>query len=120
MINITGPAGGSTVRGLVINQTNAGHAFVVGFSIASSNNTISGTTPGAVNVIAGTGDGILLSGAVPGGGKNNVVQGNRIGTNAAGTAALGNLFGIVTNNGGGSNLIGGSVAGAGNLISGNG
>src|SRR5258706_11118120 len=42
MINITGPAGGSTVRGLVINQTNAGHAIAVGFSIASSNNTITG------------------------------------------------------------------------------
>src|SRR5262245_50567294 len=39
MINILGPAGGSTVRGLVINETNAGHAIAVN---ASSNNTITG------------------------------------------------------------------------------
>ena len=62
MINITGPAGGSTVRGLVINQTNGGNAFVVGFSIASSNNTITGNFIG----LDPTGTTVPGSGPAPG------------------------------------------------------
>ena len=46
------------------------------------------------------------------------MQGNFIGTNAAGTAALGNSEdGILVNSS--SDTIGGTTAGAGNLISGN-
>jgi hypothetical protein len=48
-----------------------------------------------------------------------VVQGNFIGTDAAGNNALGNLVGGIYFYGSGSNTIGGAVAGAGNLISGN-
>ena len=47
-----------------------------------------------------------------------VVQGNRIGTNAAGTAAIPNNVGVNIN--AGSAQIGGTAAGQGNLISGNG
>ncbi len=80
----------------------------------SSNNTIGGTTAAARNVVSGNATGIDV------GGNGNVVQGNFIGTNATGTSALNNngngvvLQGVFTNN-----LIGGTAAGAGNLISGN-
>ena len=53
---------------------------------------------------------------IPGAVTNNFVQGNLIGTNAAGTAALANLDGIQIQ--GSSNLIGGN-ANARNVISGN-
>src|SRR5262249_58480874 len=117
-------ATGSVIQGNYFGTNASGTAAlsgsVNGICVLSNGNTIGGTAPGAGNVIAtGDADGIFMSGAVPGGGSNNTIQGNRIGTNAAGTAALGNLFGIVTNNGSGDNLVGGSVAGAGNLISGN-
>ena len=51
---------------------------------------------------------------------NNIIQGNYIGTNAAGTAASGNsVYGLWINNVA-NNAIGGTVAGTRNIISGNG
>ena len=51
----------------------------------------------------------------------NVVQGNWIGTNSSGAAGLGNhRTGITIQQGASGNLIGGTAAGAGNVISGNG
>src|SRR5262249_26276854 len=47
----------------------------------------------------------------------SVIQNNFIGTNVAGTAALGNFDGITIT--GTANTVGGTAAGAGNLISGN-
>jgi hypothetical protein len=85
---------------------------------SASGNTIGGTTAGARNVISGNeGNGIAFQN-----GNNNVVQGNYIGTNAAGTAAVPN--GQVTgwgglSLGGTNNQIGGTAAGAGNVMSGN-
>jgi hypothetical protein len=83
----------------------------------SHDNLIGGPGPGQGNLIAGnTGDGINLPAADN---THNSVQGNRIGTNAAGTAPLGNGgFGVLIY-GGSSNLIGGSRPGEGNIISGN-
>jgi hypothetical protein len=52
-------------------------------------------------------------------GDDNTLQGNRVGTNADGTAALPNGDGINVE-GGDDNLIGGTGEGEGNLISGNG
>ena len=52
-------------------------------------------------------------------GDGNNVQGNFIGTNAAGTSALGNASGGVFV-AGANNVIGGTTAGARNIISGNG
>jgi CSLREA domain-containing protein len=49
----------------------------------------------------------------------NIVRGNRIGTNASGTAALGNGYNGVTLDGAPGNLVGGVGEGMGNLISGN-
>ena len=91
--------------------------------IGSSDNTIGGTVAGSGNVISGnTGDGILIYGS---GATGNLVEGNYIGTNAAGTAALANTGGGVQITGGATNnTIGGITAtpgtGAGNVISGNG
>ena len=94
----------------------------VGIFVSSNNNTIGGTASGAGNVIGNTQVAILIDGSA-GGGSNNFVQGNRIGTNSAGTAALGNVTGIGVGSGvipgGSNNTIGGSLPGAGNLISGN-
>ena len=86
--------------------------------LKSSLNTIGGITADLRNIISGNeGPGINIEteAGVPGG--NNIVRGNRIGTNAAGTAALPNESGVRLNNN--NNLVGGVVAGAGNLISGN-
>ncbi|MGB7538482.1 MAG: CSLREA domain-containing protein [Anaerolineales bacterium] len=70
---------------------------------------------GAENVISGNrsqGISILTS--------HHVIQGNLIGTNAAGTAAIPNDWeGIGVSGGGHENLIGGAEAGRGNIISGN-
>jgi hypothetical protein len=89
-----------------------------GVEVAASGAIIGGTVPAARNVISGNtqaaGDtGVLIDKGASG----VVVQGNYIGTNAAGTAALGNWAGVAVS---GSNVtIGGTVAGARNLISGN-
>jgi len=79
--------------------------------------TVGGTTDTARNVISGNnGNGIFLDGSR--GGNSSVVQGNYIGLNAAGTSDLGNAqTGIVVSSA--NNLIGGTAAGAGNVISGN-
>jgi hypothetical protein len=78
----------------------------------ASNNTIGGT---AGNTISKNGtNGVEISGAATTG---NVVQGNRIGTDAGGTNALANAGSGVFINGAPSNTIGG--AGAGNVISAN-
>ena len=90
---------------------------VAGIALVAANaNQIGGANAGAGNVISGNlQSGVeLVSNAV-----HNVIQGNLIGVNAAGTGALSNgLDGIVLN-GASSNLIGGTVSGARNIISGN-
>ena len=103
-----------------------------GVEIDSSNsNKIGGTTATARNVISGNGnDGVLI-----GAGSKNVVAGNYIGTNLVGIAPIGGIpandpRGNVGNGveitsgagntiGGTSDIIDGTIAGAGNLISGN-
>jgi CSLREA domain-containing protein len=77
---------------------------------------IGGTTAGARNVISGgiSGYGILVDGA-----NNAVIQGNFIGTDKAGEVGLGNGDGINLTSGASGNTIGGVVAGARNVISGN-
>ncbi|MES2356469.1 MAG: DUF4347 domain-containing protein [Pseudomonadota bacterium] len=142
-LTLTSGAAGSTITGLIINRftsdgiyingsssitvqgnyigTDASSASGIGntgngINVASSTNiTIGGTTVATRNVISGnTGNGIMLSG-----GNGYRVTGNYIGTNVAGTAALGNEVNgvdIVTTN---NSIIGSAVAGGGNLISGN-
>jgi titin len=80
----------------------------------ASGNIVGGTTAGTANVISGNQNGILLlTGA-----NGNFVQGNFIGTNSAGAAAIANGNGIHVD-GAPSNTIGGTAVGAGNVIAGN-
>ena len=81
-------------------------------------NTVGGVTPGAGNVIAANGlGGTGPQAGVALNGPRNIVQGNFIGTNAAGSSALGNSTGVAI--GGEDNVIGGAAPGARNVISGN-
>ncbi len=85
----------------------------------SSDNTIGGTTPGARNIISGNGANGIALGQSPG---PNLIQGNFIGVSAAG-GPLGNtghgvLLSVVSGVDG--NTIGGTAAGAGNVIAFNG
>ncbi|HXG10778.1 MAG TPA: Calx-beta domain-containing protein, partial [Gemmataceae bacterium] len=85
---------------------------------SAANNTIGGTTAGARNVISGNdGNGIRIVGSTA---MNNLVQGNFIGTDSSGTLFLGNGGSGVLIDGAPDNLIGGTAAGARNIISGNG
>ena len=92
-----------------------------------TNSTIGGTAPADRNLISGGADGggIFINAFAPSFSSGNVVQGNYIGTNAAGTAVPPNpgsqpqVVGILVGVNGTNNLIGGTAAGAGNLISGN-
>ncbi|HSN76213.1 MAG TPA: clostripain-related cysteine peptidase [Anaerolineae bacterium] len=85
---------------------------------ASSNAVGDGTSAGR-NVISGnTFDGVHLLGSTT---VSNTVQGNFIGSNAGGTAALPNtLHGVELSAGANNNLVGGDrLSGEGNLLSGN-
>lgn len=110
---------GATIQGNFIGTNAAGtNASLNGGGIIiedASNVTIGGTTAGARNLVSGSNPGIEVQGA---GATGLTIEGNYVGTNAAGTASLANSFGIgivavphVT--------IGGTALGAGNLISGN-
>ena len=131
---------GNTFQGVAISDPNTGGNIVAGNYIGldptgatampngyagvdifggSYGNTVGGTASGARNVISGNTDqGVSISsnGAVA-----NVVLGNFIGLNAAGTTAIPNGgAGVGIFLGAQSNLIGGRVASARNIISGNG
>jgi CSLREA domain-containing protein len=86
-----------------------GNGAVIGGAAAGEGNVISGQSTDAFDA------GITASGAAFG----TQIVGNLIGTNAAGTADLGNTMGIELVGGSDNTLIGGTAAGAGNLISGN-
>ncbi len=85
-----------------------------GINLASAGNTIGGTSTQARNIIAANQrDGVTISSDA------NLVAGNLIGT-TTGSDQYGNTaFGILIN-GGGANTLGGTAAGAGNVVSGNG
>ena len=137
-------ATGNLLTGNLIGTDSTGKVAIgnqYGVLVASPNNTIGGTASGLGNLISGnvgpmadTGTGILFEGQAQG----NLVEGNKIGTNLAGTSAVipggfttpltySNVYGIYfgtppkgsTSDNTTQETIGGSVAGAGNLISGN-
>jgi len=97
--------------------------------LLSTLNRIGGREPGEGNVISGNGlrgipdkrgpigFGVEIKGASANG---NILLGNLIGTDVTGTAAIGNFAGGILVNGASDTRIGGAVAGAGNVISGNG
>jgi hypothetical protein len=94
---------GNAITGVLINFT--------------ANNRIGGSAPAQRNVISGNNNtGVRAIGPSATG---NLIQGNYIGTDKNGTAALGNTFwGVDINSP--ANTLGGTNAGAGNIISGNG
>jgi len=109
-------ATGNKVEGNYIGTDAAGSAALGNltgvFIVFAPGNTIGGTASGARNVISGNnGFGVVLEGA------GNKVEGNYIGTDATGSAALGNFDGVGIN--APSNTIGGTASGARNVISGN-
>lgn len=126
---------GNTASGIIINAANgtfvqanrigtnaAGSAAVANsqagvYSFAGSQNTtIGGTNAIARNIISGNaGDGIDLNGV-----SLTTVQGNYIGTDVTGLIARPNgAAGVALFNGAASNIVGGTLPGAGNVVSGN-
>src|SRR5207244_4065761 len=83
----------------------------------SARTHIGGTAAGEGNLISGNGRGITLNGANV---TDSVIEGNFVGTNAAGTATIspGTQEGILIS-AAPRTIIGGTAPGAGNLISGN-
>ena len=121
-IEITGAAStGNVVVGNYIGTNAAGTAALgnsgdgVEIDSGASSNMISGPA-GAGNIISGNaGDGIFISG-----GNDNQIDGNYIGTDVTGTVALANADEGIEIYLGTGNTVGGTGAGAGNVISGNG
>lgn len=124
-IRITGTSSNNVIRGNYIGTNAAGNAALPnrdnGITVFSPSNRIGGTAAGAGNVISGNrADGIRISGAA-----NNVVEGNRVGTDPAGASAIGNgQFGTAGTAGirvlaSTNTVIGGTIAAAQNLVSGN-
>ena len=108
-------AAGNIVAGNFIG-TDAAGKLALGNHNAGVTITGSGNLIGASNVISGNlHDGIFLTGGAGG----NLVQGNLIGLSAAGTNALPNGVNGIYISGASSNTIGGVVAAARNVISGN-
>ena len=118
---ISGTTMGNIVQGNYIgtDKTGAGALGNHGMGIlvsTASNNRIGGSRSGSGNVISANGFwGVYLGEAT-----GTVVQGNYIGTDSSGTRPLGNHGpGVELNNGAENNTIGGTKAGAGNVISAN-
>jgi parallel beta-helix repeat protein len=117
---------GNTYYGLTLNNTsgdvaanNTVGANAAGTADVGDTNGLffdSGANGNSVvdNVLSGCEFGVDLTG-----GAGNVLQGNFIGTNAAGTAALENSDGVNITSPAGGNTVGGTTAAARNVISGN-
>ena len=99
--------------------------------VGSSHNTVGGTTAADRDVISGNSTGVFVVGTGGTGGagvgsSGNVIDGDFIGTDATGTGAVPNagsginFYGNAGGDATGGNTIGGTAAGAGNVISGNG
>lgn len=118
---------GQLVQGNLIGTNQDGTAPLSGSSAgitinSVANITIGGTTPAARNIISGNGtEGVASHGIVlaPFNSSNCLIQGNYIGTNVTGTSAIRNAGHGVLIVGTKNNTVGGVVAGARNLISGN-
>ena len=88
-------------------------------SSSASGNTIGGTAQGAGNLISGNLQGGISIAGFNGGGMNNLVQGNKIGTDFTGTLKLPNLVDGVAIINAADNTIGGPAQDAANVIAGN-
>ncbi|MDH3292758.1 MAG: CSLREA domain-containing protein [Acidimicrobiia bacterium] len=108
-------ASGATITGTMVgleaDGTSGAGNTDVGIAVFAGGTTIGGTGAGEGNVISLNWEGIEINSS------NNVIQGNKIGTASDGTTNRGNdtSDGIEIQSGTG-NLIGGTAAGAGNVI----
>jgi hypothetical protein len=104
----------NTIKGLAVVNCNAG----VNIHAGAQHNTIGGSAEPEPerNVISANDVGVVISGA---GTDGNVVGGNYIGTDDAGTFAIANRVGVFIADGAQDNTIGGSTPGERNIISGN-
>ena len=120
---LTGTAVTNTLGNNKIGTTVTGNTAMPnggdGVFIQSPRNKIGGNLPSLSNLISGnTKTGITLSGV---GASSNVIEGNFVGTNAAGTAAVPNVSDGIRVINAARNRIGSATdAAAGNVISGNG
>ncbi|MBI1917437.1 MAG: right-handed parallel beta-helix repeat-containing protein [Planctomycetes bacterium] len=115
-------AAGSLVAGNLIGTNAAGTAALGndgGIRINSAGNTVGGTTAAVRNIISGNNNfGIALE---FGGATGNIIEGNLLGTDLAGTGTLGNVNqGVIVTATAADNTIGGTASGAGNTIAFNG
>ncbi|NOS69186.1 MAG: hypothetical protein HOP33_04570, partial [Verrucomicrobia bacterium] len=115
---------GNEIAGNYIGLNAAGTAAPNGWSGVqlyggAQANVIGGSSVGAGNVISGNSfQGVLLTGTNTSG---NVIAGNYIGLNPAGSGAIGNGWsGLEIYGAPASNVVGGTVTGSRNVISGNG
>jgi hypothetical protein len=104
---INGAGGGSTAPSIIID---CGGAAIDGFTVTSAGNTIRDLS------IVNCADGIYINTEAA---DTNLVAGNWIGLNPSGTVVANILQGVLINNGGDGNTIGGSTAADRNVISGN-
>ncbi|MBW6481045.1 MAG: hypothetical protein K0B37_16570, partial [Bacteroidales bacterium] len=89
----------------------------IGIAVRSSLNVIGGDTPEARNIISGNSfAGIFFSGVSS---TQNLVKGNYIGLNAAGTNPIPNQIGVSFMFGSNGNIVGGELVSSRNIISGN-
>ena len=100
----------------VTGRNSLGNHFAGVEIIGMGGNQIGGTNAGDGNVLSGN---VLDGIALTGGTAKNLIQGNLIGLSAAGTTALRNGQNGISINGGVSNTVGGTIASARNVISGN-
>ncbi len=113
---------GNSVQGNYIGTDPTGSTALLNtqhgvYVTGGSDNAIGGVSAGAGNVISGnSGCGVWITGTAS---TNTKLQGNLIGTNAAGSAAMPNTTGVYLSAATSGNTIGGAETGARNVISGN-
>lgn len=117
-ILITDGSSNNTISGNFIGVNVAGTAssfvgtsFAVYVESASNANTIGGTAPDARNLLSGNGEIVYVWGS-----NDTVIQGNYINIDKDGAVALQQAQRGIDVGAGSGNLIGGSAAGAGNVI----
>ncbi len=116
-------ATGNAVRGNYIGLKAAGTSNAANITdgiqllLGASNNTIGGTTAADRNVISGNNNsGIYITGSVGATCTGNLISANFIGTDAAGSASIGNGTGIYLGTNVTGNTIGGTAAGTANIV----
>ncbi|MFM7928527.1 MAG: beta strand repeat-containing protein, partial [Pirellula sp.] len=96
-----------------------GSGEILGFTGVSNaqRNQVGGTAASQRNIISGNnGPGVWIAGSLA---KENVVEGNWIGTDGLGQSAIPNTIGVLVSNGANLNIIGGTSGTVRNILSGN-